>query len=94
MVNTYTVQSAGCRFESLWGFGFNLKGAHYEVDYCGKKTYLAGLQCTLTSSCAKTTLTNIQCLKCTSKTELRVITDIAIGSVVNQYAEFISFIFQ
>ena len=27
------------------GFGFFLKGAHYEVDYCGKKTYLAGLQC-------------------------------------------------
>ena len=29
------------------------KRAHYEVDYCGKKTFLAGLQCTLTSSCAK-----------------------------------------
>ena len=54
MVNTYAVQSRGCRFESLWGFGFYLKGAHYEVDYSGKKTYLAGLQCTLTSSCAKT----------------------------------------
>ena len=53
MVNTYAVQSGGCRFESLWGFGFCLKGAHYEVGYCGKKTYLAGLQCTLTSSCAK-----------------------------------------
>ena len=53
MVNTYAVQSGGCRFESLWGFGFFLKGAHYEVDYSGKKTYLAGLQCTLTSSCAK-----------------------------------------
>ena len=53
MVNTYAVQSGGCRFESLWGFGFYLKGAHYEVDYSGKKTYLAGLQCTLTSSCAK-----------------------------------------
>ena len=39
---------------NLWGFGFYLKGAHYEVDYSGKKTYLAGLQCTLTSSCAKT----------------------------------------
>ena len=52
MVNTYAVQSGGCRFESLWGFGFFLKGAHYEVDYSGK-TYLAGLQCTLTSSCAK-----------------------------------------
>ena len=52
MVNTYAVQSGGCRFESLWGFGFFLKGAHYEVDYSGKKTYLAGLQCTLTSSCA------------------------------------------
>ena len=38
---------------NLWGFGFFLKGAHYEVDYSGKKTYLAGLQCTLTSSCAK-----------------------------------------
>ena len=54
MVNTYAVQSGGCRFESLWGFGFFLKGAHYEVDYSGKKTYLAGLQCTLTS-CAKKT---------------------------------------
>ena len=53
MVNTYAVQWGGCRFESLWGFGFFLKGAHYEVDYCGKKTNLAGLQCTLTSSCAK-----------------------------------------
>ena len=52
MVNTYAVQSGGCRFESLRGFGFCLKGAHYEVDYCGKKTFLAGLQCTLTSSCA------------------------------------------
>ena len=52
MVNTYAVQSGGCRFEPLWGFGFFLKGAHYEVDYSGKKTYLAGLQCTLTS-CAK-----------------------------------------
>ena len=56
MVNTYAVQSGGCRFESLWGFVFFLKGAHYEVDYSGKKTYLAGLQCTLTSSCAKTEL--------------------------------------
>ena len=53
VVNTYAVQSGGCRFESLWGFGFFLKGAHYEVDYSGNKTYLAGLQCTLTSSCAK-----------------------------------------
>ena len=35
------------------GFCFYLKGAHYEVDYGGKKTFLAGLQCTLTSSCAK-----------------------------------------
>ena len=34
--------------------GVFLKGAHYEVDYSGKKTYLAGLQCTLTSSCAIT----------------------------------------
>ena len=34
---------------NLSGFGFSLKGAHYEVDYSGKKTYLAGLQCTLTS---------------------------------------------
>ena len=54
MVNTYAAQSGGCRFESLWGFGFSLKGAYYEVGYCGKKTFLAGLQCTLTSSCAKT----------------------------------------
>ena len=52
MVNTYAAQSGGCRFESLWGFGFSLKGAYYEVGYCGKKTFLAGLQCTLTSSCA------------------------------------------
>ena len=59
VVNTYAVQSRGCRFESLWGFVFYLKGAHYEVDYSGKKTYLAGLQCTLTSSCAKTYLRNI-----------------------------------
>ena len=44
MVNTYAVQSGGCRFESLWGFGYFLKGAHYEVDYSGKKTYLAGLR--------------------------------------------------
>ena len=36
MVNTYAVQSGGCRFESLWSFGFFLKGAHYEVDYSGK----------------------------------------------------------
>ena len=35
--NTYAVQSGGCRFESIWGFGFFLKGAHYEVDYSGKK---------------------------------------------------------
>ena len=39
---------------NLSGFGFSLKGAYYEVGYCGKKTFLAGLQCTLTSSCAKT----------------------------------------
>ena len=40
---------------NLSGFlAFFLKGAHYEVDYSEKKTYLAGLQCTLTSSCAKT----------------------------------------
>ena len=38
---------------NLWGFGFSLKGAYHEVGYCGKKTFLAGLQCTLTSSCAK-----------------------------------------
>ena len=38
---------------NLWGFGFSLKGAYYEVGYCGKKTFLAGLQCTLTPSCAK-----------------------------------------
>ena len=37
VVNTYAVQSGGCRFEYLWGFGFYLKGAHYEVDYSGKK---------------------------------------------------------
>ena len=55
MVNTYAAQSGGCRFESLWGFGFSLKGAYYEVGYCGKKTFLAGLQGTLTSSCAKIT---------------------------------------
>ena len=36
------------------GFWLLSKSAHYEVDYSGKKTYLAGLQCTLTSSCAKT----------------------------------------
>ena len=53
MVNTYAAQSGGCRFESLWGFGFSLVGAYYEVGHCGKKTFLAGLQCTLTSSCAK-----------------------------------------
>ena len=53
VVNTYAAQSGGCRFESLWGFGFSLKGAYYEVGNCGKKTFLAGLQCTLTSSCAK-----------------------------------------
>ena len=53
VVNTYAAQSGGCRFESLWGFGFSLKAAYYEVGYCGKKTFLAGLQCTLTSSCAK-----------------------------------------
>ena len=29
VVNTYAVQSGGCRFESLWGFGFFLKDAHY-----------------------------------------------------------------
>ena len=33
-------------------FGFSLKGPLYVVDDSGKKTYLAGLQCTLTSSCA------------------------------------------
>ena len=41
MVNTYAVQSGGCRFESLRGFGFCLKGAHYEVDYSGKKNFLS-----------------------------------------------------
>ena len=41
MVNTYAVQSGGCRFESLRGFGFCLKDAHYEVDYCGKKNFLS-----------------------------------------------------
>ena len=44
---------------NLRGFGFSLKGAHYEVDYSGKKTYLAGLQCTLTSSCANTPMKNV-----------------------------------
>ena len=53
VVNSSAVQSGGCRFESLWGFGSFVKGAHYQVDYCGEKTSLAGLQCTLTSSCAK-----------------------------------------
>ena len=32
VVNTYAVKSGGCRFESLWGFGVFLKGAHSEVD--------------------------------------------------------------
>ena len=41
VVNTYAVQSGGCRFESLWGFGFSLKGAYYEVGYCGKKNFLS-----------------------------------------------------
>ena len=36
MVNTYAAQSGGYRFESLRGFGFSLKGAHYEVGFCGK----------------------------------------------------------
>ena len=26
---------------NLWGFGFSLKGAHYEVDYSGKKNLLS-----------------------------------------------------
>ena len=34
-------------------FGFFLKDTLYVVDDSEKKTYLAGLQCTLTSSCAK-----------------------------------------
>ena len=41
MVNTYAAQSGGYRFESLWGFGFSLKGAYYEVGYCGKKNFLS-----------------------------------------------------
>ena len=41
MVNTYAAQSGGCRFESLWGFGFSLKGAYHEVGYCGKKNFLS-----------------------------------------------------
>ena len=41
MVNAYAVQSGGCRFESLWGFGFSLKGALYQVDYCGKKNFFS-----------------------------------------------------
>ena len=40
--------------------GFSPKGAYYEVGYCGKKTFLAGLQCTLTSSCAKTEIGSSQ----------------------------------
>ena len=28
-------------FESLWGFGSLLKGAHYEVDCSGKKNFLS-----------------------------------------------------
>ena len=45
-------EAAGSNLSGV--LAFFLKGAHYEVDYSGKKTYLAGLQCTLTSSCAKT----------------------------------------
>ena len=41
MVNTYAVQSGGCRFESLWGFGFFLKGAHYEVLTIVEKNLLS-----------------------------------------------------
>ena len=26
---------------NLWGFGFSLKGAYYEVGYCGKKNFLS-----------------------------------------------------
>ena len=37
VVNTYAVKSRGRRFESIRGFGFFLKGAHYEDVYCGKK---------------------------------------------------------
>ena len=43
-------EAAGSNLSGV--LAFFLKGAHYEVDYSGKKTYLAGLQCTLTSSCA------------------------------------------
>ena len=50
-------EAAGSNLSGV--LAFFLKGAHYEVDYCGKKTYLAGLQCKLTSSCAKT-----DCLWC------------------------------
>ena len=41
---------------NLWGFGFILKSAHYEVDYSGKKNFLSwtAMHITLTSSCAKT----------------------------------------
>ena len=44
-------EAAGSNLSGV--LAFFLKGAHYEVYYSGKKTYLAGLQCTLTSSCAK-----------------------------------------
>ena len=57
---------------NLWGFGFFLKGAHYEVDYSGKKTYLAGLQCTFAyqSINSKSVYTNYTHI--TSDTSVRV----------------------
>ena len=47
-------EAAGSNLSGV--LAFFLKGAHYENDYSGKKTYLAGLQCTLTSSCAKNSI--------------------------------------
>ena len=41
MVNAYVVQSGGCRFESLWGFGSFLKGAHYQVLTIVEKNFFS-----------------------------------------------------
>ena len=49
-------EAAGSNLSGV--LAFLLKGAYYEVGYCGKKTFLAGLQCTLTSSCAKKRITD------------------------------------
>ena len=46
----YNREAAGSNLPGV--LAFFLKGSHYEVDYSGKKTSLAGLQFTLTSSCA------------------------------------------